>query len=187
MRQVRLTDVRAADTLNAMWTLASQAILPTLGDPAMTWIVAGLVLLMLEILLPGFVVGSFGAAALLTAIPAALGADIPWQVILFGVLGLALIIPARRMFLRSTPVLPSGVDRMVGRQVRCVEGIEGDLTAGVVVVDGARWTATAPPGVEIAAGRQVIITAVEGARLRVSPVDAEGKAGVGAGPEMGGS
>lgn len=163
--------------IDGMWTLASQAILPTLGDPAMTWIVAGLVLLMLEILLPGFVVGSFGAAALLTAIPAALGADIPWQVIIFGALGLALIVPARRLFLRSTPVLPSGVDRMVGRQVRCVEAIEGDLTSGVVVVDGARWTATARPGVEVAAGAQVTIIAVEGARLRVEPASTGNEAG----------
>jgi len=148
--------------------LASEAILPTLGDPSMTWVVAGFLLLILELLIPGFVVGSFGVAALLTAIPAALGVEIPWQIIAFGVIGLALVVPMRRMFLRSTPVLPSGVDRMVGRQVRCIEPIEGDLTSGLVMVDGARWTAAAAPGVNIAEGEQVIILIVEGARLRVA-------------------
>jgi membrane protein implicated in regulation of membrane protease activity len=58
---------------------------------------------------------------------------------------------------------------MVGRQVRCVEAIDGDQTTGVVLVDGARWSASTEPGQAIEAGAQVVITAVEGARVRVRP------------------
>jgi membrane-bound ClpP family serine protease len=55
-----------------------------------------------------------------------------------------------------------------GRLAICIEPIDGDLMAGVVELDQARWTAITIRGAQIARGATVEVVAVEGARLLVA-------------------
>jgi membrane-bound serine protease (ClpP class) len=65
----------------------------------------------------------------------------------------------------ATPTV--GRDEMLGRRCLVVETLD---PVGVVVVDGARWRATADRGVEIGAGAPAAVVGVSGLVLEVDPV-----------------
>lgn len=143
-------------------------------EPPVLWVIGGLVGLILEMLVPAFVVGSFGVSALVAGGAAALGAGLEVQVALFVGLGFALAVPARR-YLHRGRRRPRGADAALwGRRGTCIEPIDGDLQAGVVELDGVSWAAVTPRGGRIAPGEAVEVIAVEGARLLVGPVHEAG-------------
>jgi len=147
--------------------------LPTLGfihgvHPSVVWLVAGAVGLILEMLIPAFVIGSFGLSALFAALAAWLGASTGIQIGIFLVLGLAFVVPARRFLHRSRRTQRSGSQELPGRLAVCIEPIDGDLMAGTVELDQTRWTAITIRGAQIARGTTVEVLAVEGARLLVA-------------------
>lgn len=137
--------------------------------PAVYWIIGALVGLILEMLVPAFVIGSFGVSAFFAALAAWLGASLPVQIVVFGVLGFVFIVPARKYLHRQGPTLRLGPETMPGKLAQCVDPIDGDTTAGTVHLDGARWTATAAHGTRIERGATVEVVAVNGARLLVAP------------------
>lgn len=153
---------------------AKEAALPLLGllgevHPAIIWVIGGLLGLILEMVVPAFVIGSFGVSAFVVALVSWLGASLPVQLVLFGVLGFVFIGPARRFLHRSGPTLRLGADNLPGKLGTCLEPIDGDLNAGVVQLDGARWTAVAARGLRIAQGATVEVLRIEGVRLVVAP------------------
>lgn len=150
---------------------AAPPLLAFIGDahPAIYWIIGGLVGLILEMVVPAFVIGSFGVSAFVVALASWLGASLPVQLVLFGVLGFVFIGPARRFLHRSGPSLRLGADNLPGKLATCLEPIDGDLAAGVVQLDGARWTAVAARGLRIERGTTVEVQRIEGVRLVVAP------------------
>lgn len=144
-------------------------------DPAVIWLLVGVTCLIVEMILPAFVVGPFGVTALIAALAAWLGASTELQIVIFGAFGLVLIIPARRYFLRRSPHLPLGAETLPGKLATCLEPIDGDLRAGVVSLDGARWTAVAPRGTRIAQGTTVEVAEVQGVKLLVMPRSEDAK------------
>lgn len=136
--------------------------------PGVYWIIGGLVGLILEMVVPAFVIGSFGVSALFAALAAWLGASLPVQIVVFAVLGFVLVVPARRYFHKKGPTLRLGAQTLPGKLAMCLEPIDGDLQAGVVQLDGARWTAVAARGIRIDKGAMVEVLAVEGVRLIVT-------------------
>ena len=138
-------------------------------DAPVVWVLVGLACLFIEMLVPAFVVGPFGVSALFAAVAAWLGASTSIQIVVFGVAGLVLIFPARRYFNRTAPALRLGAETLPGKLGVCVEPIDGDLTSGVVSLDGTRWTATAARGTRIDKGATVEVTEVQGVRLVVVP------------------
>lgn len=137
-------------------------------DPGLLWAIGGLVGLILEMLVPAFVIGSFGVSALFAGLAAWLGASPAWQFVTFGALGFAFVVPARRFLHRSGPRRERGADALPGKVGHCLEPIDGDLMAGVVDLDGTRWTAITVRGDQIPRGAAVEVVAVEGARLLVT-------------------
>lgn len=136
-------------------------------EPPVLWVIGGLVGLILEMLVPAFVVGSFGVSALVAGGAAALGASLELQVALFAALGFALAVPARRYLHRGRRRPRASEAALWGRVGTCVEPIDGDLQAGVVDIDGVRWAAVTPRGGRIAKGEVVEVISVDGARLLV--------------------
>lgn len=137
-------------------------------EPAIYWIIGALVGLILEMLVPAFVIGSFGVSAFFAALAAWLGASLAVQIVVFGVLGFVFIVPARKFLHKQGPTLRLGAETLPGKLGVCLEPIDGDLLAGVVQLDGARWTAIARRGTQIPSGTRVEILAVEGVRLLVT-------------------
>lgn len=134
---------------------------------AWSWIVGGLVLLALELVLPGGVLVWLGGAALLTgALSLLINIYWPLQFVLFGVLALASIWLWLRLRGDTTesdrPFLNRRTDRFIGREAVLEEAIldgEGRITLGDSV-----WRITGP---DLPAGERVRIVGADGALLRV--------------------
>jgi membrane protein implicated in regulation of membrane protease activity len=135
--------------------------------PGVLWVIGGLIGLILEMLVPAFVIGSFGVSAFCAGFAAWLGASVAWQVVVFGLLGFLFVVPARRLLHRHAPRLRTGAETLPGKLGTCLEPIDGDLQTGVVQLNGARWTAIAERGTHIPAGLTVEVVTVDGAKLIV--------------------
>ncbi len=133
-----------------------------------SWWVLGLVLLGLEILVPGNVFVWFGVAALLTGV-LALFTAFGWQVelIVFVVLALVLVVAGRRLFARTTqpgeqPFLNDRAHRLVGSSYMLSEPIVDGH--GQVRVDDTNWRITGP---DLPSGTRVKVVDADGAVLKV--------------------
>lgn len=140
--------------------------------PAIYWIIGALVGLILEMLIPAFVIGSFGVSAFVAALAAWLGASLAVQIVIFAVLGFAIVVPARKYLVRRAPIIRLGAETLPGKLATCLEPIDGDHHAGVVRLDGARWSAVAARGTKIAPGVMVEVVEVVGVRLVVKEREA---------------
>ena len=134
---------------------------------AWSWVVAGLVLLALELVAPGGVLIWLGAAALVTG-GMALLVSIYWplQFVVFGVLALAAI----WLWLRTRkqeqptdrPFLNRRAERFIGHEVVLGEPIrDGE---GRVALGDTTWRVTGP---DLEAGARVRVVDADGAVLKV--------------------
>ena len=133
-----------------------------------SWWVFGLVLLGLEILVPGNVFVWFGVAALLTGVMALL-THFGWQIelIVFVVLALVLVVVGRRVFGRQAqpgeqPFLNDRAHRLVGGSYMLSAPIVDGH--GQVRVDDTNWRITGP---DLPSGTRVKVTDADGAVLKV--------------------
>lgn len=137
-----------------------------------SWVVAGLLLLGLELLLPGNVFVWFGVAAILTGILALL-ASLGWQteLLVFIVLAVALVVVGRRAFSREAspgerPFLNDRALRLVGTSYVLSEPIVNGQ--GRIHVDDTKWRVNGP---DLPAGTKVRIASADGTRLNVEPFE----------------
>jgi membrane protein implicated in regulation of membrane protease activity len=137
------------------------------------WIVAGLILLGLELLAPGSVFLWFGVAAILTGVVSFFGL-VTWQIqlLIFVVLAVGLAVVGRRMFARETapgdqPFLNDRAARLVGKTYVLEQPIVDGK--GKIRIDESNWRVTGP---NLPSGSKVMIAGADGAVLAV--VKAEG-------------
>ena len=132
------------------------------------WWIAGLVLLGLEIAVPGNVLVWLGVAAVLTG-ALALGLDVGWQIelLVFAVLALVLVVVGRRFFARASaageePLLNERATRLVGTVYVLTQPIvEG---RGTIRVGDANWLIAGP---DLPSGTRVRVTGHDGSVLQV--------------------
>jgi membrane protein implicated in regulation of membrane protease activity len=143
-----------------------------------TWMLLGLVLLGLEVVLPGTFMLWFAIAAILTGV-VALAADaigwtgVTWQAEagLFVVLAIVAVIAGRAWMSRrrAEPEDASGLNeralRHVGRRAQLTDAIVDGR--GRLDLDDTVWLVSGP---DLPAGTTVRITGADGARLRVEAV-----------------
>lgn len=143
-----------------------------LGENApWSWIIAGLVLLALELAVPGGYLLWLGIAGILTGfIVMFQPLDWPVQWLIFGALSLVAIlvwvrVTRRRGAQTDRPLLNLRGEQFVGREVvldRPIEGGFGRLGLGDTV-----WRIAGP---DLPAGQKVRIVGAEGPVLRVEPI-----------------
>lgn len=109
------------------------------------WVVAALVLFIVELLTTGFAVICLAFGALGGAIAALIGWDIEIQVLAFAVLSFIALIAVRpvlkRMFFSKGEKVATNVDAIIGKRgVVCVD-IDADDDNGRVMIDGLDWRA----------------------------------------------
>jgi len=140
--------------------------LPAELGPAWAWILAGLILMGGELLLPGVFLLWLGLAALATGLVEALVGP-PWQVQLplFAVLSVLAVVAARRLDRTEPRQLNRGAHRLIGREVSLDAPIRDG--SGHVRLDDTLWRVTGP---EAPAGARVRVTGVEGTMLVVAVV-----------------
>ncbi|WP_417309396.1 NfeD family protein [Devosia sp.] len=137
---------------------------------AWSWVVAGLILLGLELVLPGGVLVWLGAAALVTG-GLALTLPIYWplQFVIYGVLALGSI----WLWLRfrgegvesDRPLLNQRAARFIGQEITLDEPIHDG--SGRLMLGDTVWRIVGP---DLAAGARVRIISADGAVLKVEPV-----------------
>lgn len=135
------------------------------------WLVAMIVLLVIEGLVPGLVSIWFAAGALVAMIAALFGAPFWLQLVWFLVVSIALLALTRPLAKKyvNARTTPTNADRIIGKDCVVTEEIDNLRGTGAVSVDGKVWTARlervdgkAPAGSIVKAVR------IEGVRLIVT-------------------
>jgi membrane protein implicated in regulation of membrane protease activity len=130
------------------------------------WIIAGLVLTVLEMIVPGLVIIWFGIAGVVTGILAFFVHNQYVQFSVFVILSGLMVVFSQRIARRITHAEPElvGANRWVGTTGRVIADIKPP-EFGRVKVQGEEWRATATR--EIPAGAAVRVVAVAGTHLEV--------------------
>ena len=137
-------------------------------EPGWLWAIGGVLLLIAEVIAPGFFLVFIGGAAIATGIFALLfGLGVPAQLALFALYSLIAVMIGRRFYSNSAtdssdPLLNDRVARLVGKTVTVVEPV--DDHHGRVRVGDSEWNARGGPA---AAGERVRVTGVDGNCLTV--------------------
>ena len=140
-------------------------------EPHWLWLIAGLVLAVAEMVVPGVFLIWFAAAALIVGLlTAVLPLAAPVQVVLFVVLSLVSVLASRRFLRRypiqsADPLLNQRVAQLVGRQVVVTQAIQGGH--GRVRCGDSEWIAQGP---DAEAGARMTVTGSQGSVLIVEAV-----------------
>ena len=139
---------------------------------AWSWWVLGLVLLALELVMPGFVLVWFGVAAIVVGV---LALAVNWSVqtlaLVWAAASIALLLVGRRWFVRdvgrsSEPLLNDRAGRLVGRVFTLAEPLGEN--GGNLHIDDSVWRIRGPA---LPAGAKVVVRGSEGATLVVAAAD----------------
>jgi membrane protein implicated in regulation of membrane protease activity len=138
-------------------------------DLAWLWLIGGVVLLIAELIAPGFFLIFIGAAAILTgALALLLGPPVALQLALFAIFAFVAARVGGRGFYASRydyssdPFLNDRAARLLGRIVVVVQAV--DSHGGRVRVGDSEWSARGGPA---AVGERVRIVDIEGNCLKV--------------------
>jgi len=139
-------------------------------EPGWLWMIGGVLLLIAEIIAPGFFLVFIGAAAIAAGLFTLLfDLGVAGQLTLFAIYAVVAVMLGRKVYANaavdaSDPLLNDRAARLVGRSVTVIEDV--DQHAGRVRVGDSEWSARGGPG---RAGERVRITGVEGNCLLVEP------------------
>lgn len=132
-------------------------------DPGWLWMIGGVLLLIMELIAPGFFLVFIGAAALATGFFAVLfGLGLVPQLALFALYSIIAVMVGRRFYNvggieSADPLLSDRGARLIGQSVLVVTAI--DDHSGRVRVGDSEWSARGGPAEP---GQRVRVTAVEG-------------------------
>ena len=140
-------------------------------EPGWMWLIGGVVLLIAELIAPGYFLMFIGAAAVATGIlTLALPLAVAVQFGIFAVLAILIArVGGRRAYASrydhtSHPMLNDPTARLLGRVVVVTEAVDGD--GGRVRVGDGEWSARGAPA---AVGDRVRVVDVDGNCLKVEP------------------
>lgn len=134
------------------------------------WILAALLLFIVEIFTSGFGVLCFAVGCVAAALLALLDAGINPQLIAFccaTFLAFILVRPILLRRLERTPSRPTNADALIGRVVTVTETIDPANGTGRVRVDGESWQATTDDNSVIPPCQKVVITRIDSIILTV--------------------
>lgn len=138
---------------------------------ALWWLIAAVVLGIIEIGTVDFVFLMLAGGALGAGGAAALGAGTALQVGVFALVAILLLVLARpamkRRFLDSTPEVVTNVHALIGREARVLEAV--DAHDGRIRLDGELWSARSR-GPLLAVGARVLVEEIDGATAIVAPL-----------------
>jgi membrane protein implicated in regulation of membrane protease activity len=140
-------------------------------EPHWLWLLAAVVLGVLEIVAPGVFFVWFAAAAALTGLATMVfGIDLAFQLVLFTLFSISAVYGGRRWYLQnpvasSDPMLNDRGARLTGETLTVVTAIENGR--GRVRVGDSVWACKGPDAPE---GAAVRVLGADGACLRVEPV-----------------
>jgi membrane protein implicated in regulation of membrane protease activity len=138
------------------------------------WIIAGLILLIVEIFTPAFVLGSFGIGCFIAGIAAGLDLSVYWQIFIFSAGTLLIFFTIRPLFLRY--LKPKGeaertnTDALAGLKAIVIEDIDNDRSVGRVKIGGEDWRAVSADDSRIQKDLPVRVLRVDGSKVIVEKI-----------------
>ena len=140
-------------------------------NPWVLWLVAAVVLGIVEVTTLALVAGFFAGGALAAALVDVVGGSMWLQVLAFIVTSLALLGAVRPVVARhmtQTPQIRTGVAALIGRSAQVLERV--DAEHGQVKLAGEVWTARPyDPSLVIEPGATVEVMEIQGATALVYP------------------
>ena len=139
-------------------------------EPGWLWMIGGVLLLIAELIAPGFFLVFIGAAAIAAGLFTLLfDLGVAGQMSLFAIYAIVAVMIGRKVYANAAvdagdPLLNDRAARLVGRSVIVIEDV--DEHSGRVRLGDSEWSARGGPG---SAGERVRITGVEGNCLLVEP------------------
>ena len=137
---------------------------------AVIWLIAMVVFLIVEGIVPGLVSIWFAIGALAALLSAVMRAQLWLQIVWFllvSVITLALTRPLAKKYVNSR-TQPTNADRLLGKECVVREPIDNVLGTGAVAVDGKVWTARLDEdGLTAREGEVVVARRIEGVKLIV--------------------
>jgi membrane protein implicated in regulation of membrane protease activity len=137
----------------------------------LVWLAIALLATLAEVASLNFVLLMFAGGALAAAAADGLGASLPVEVVIFGIVSTLLLFVARpplRRWSERTKHQPTGVAALVGRQAEVLAEVDG--RGGQVKLAGEVWSArTESPGLTVPVGTHVTVVRIEGATAVVAP------------------
>lgn len=150
--------------------------MPAFIDMTVIWLVAMIILLIIEGVVPGLVSIWFALGALAALISALLSAPIWLQIVWFllvSIISLALTRPLAKKYVNAW-VQHTNADAVLGRECIVTEDIDNVLGVGAAVVGGKTWTArSADDNLKIKKGETVKALRIDGVKLIVAPANVE--------------
>jgi len=144
------------------------------SEPAILWFVIGLIFVLLEFTMPGFVIMFFGAGAWVTSLVCSIfNIGLTFQLFMFIIVSIGSLLVFRKYLKtrffsdreKSGDILEDEfIDKTAIVDVPIKEGFEGR-----VIFKGAQWTASAQTDIE--KGVKVRIVGKESICLKVEPVE----------------
>lgn len=136
------------------------------------WVIAALILVVVEIFTTGFAVICLAIGALAAAVDAACGGGAEGQLIWFAAATLLAFVFVRPLLVKAFRKSGgrerlSGVDALKGREAIVSEHISASDNTGRVAVDGDDWKAVSADGADIGKGEKVTIESVDSVVLTV--------------------
>ena len=126
------------------------------------WLIAAIILVIVEICTAGFGSICFAIGAGFAALAAGLGASFTWQIVIFAALSLVTFIFLRPVVIRflekKSKDVKTNADALIGRKGVVSERIDAQQHTGRVAVDGDDWKAVSEDGLVIEKGEEVVIT-----------------------------
>jgi len=140
--------------------------------PELIWFLLGLVLFLLELVIPGFFIFFFGFGAWVTALVCLFGEpSTNLQIIIFAIVSVLSLVALRKMiqkkfFYHDENLSDRVEDEFTGKDAIAIEDFNNENT-GKVEFRGTTWKAES--GNHIKAGQSVIIISKENFKLKVEP------------------
>ena len=136
------------------------------------WVIAALILVVVEIFTTGFAVICLAVGAIAAAVDAACGGGAEGQLIWFAAATLLAFVFVRPLLVKAFRKSGggerlSGVDALKGREAVVSEHISSSDNTGRVAVDGDDWKAVSADGADIGKGEKVTIESVDSVVLTV--------------------
>lgn len=142
-------------------------------DMTVVWLVAMIVLLVIEGVVPGLISIWFALGALAALVSALLHAPLWLQIVWFlvvSIAALALTRPLAKKYINAK-TQPTNADMLIGKECVVRESIDNVLGAGAVSVDGKVWTArTENDDIKVREGSRAVVVRIEGVKLIVKPL-----------------
>jgi membrane protein implicated in regulation of membrane protease activity len=140
--------------------------------PELIWFLLGLVLFLLELVIPGFFIFFFGLGAWVTALICLIGEpSTNLQIIIFAVVSVLSLVALRKImqkkfFYHDENLSDRVEDEFTGKDATAIEDFSSENT-GKVEFKGTSWKAES--STQVKAGQTVIIKSKENFKLKVEP------------------